>query len=776
MPAIPTETPVIPTQTAPVAPPAPVVDPNAVALAAAAALVTAAPPSPVVTQTPAAATPTVPEPTPAVAPVVTQPSTQAATPPNDDAFAMGAAPRGLEDSFAQPAVAALPTASEPIKVAPVTEAITTPAALPAIPEAAVAKPVVEVPPAVAANPMTAEPVAVAPVVEAVAAPQPAPAAVGPTDFLQDNPFVASAPATTASRPPENALRRRVNKPERQRPLPPRPARAEASAPEAASSTTPAAVPVAAVAPLPPKPTRQVTPRDFAAATVVASAPASGSSAPAAALNLAPEIPVDTRPLDRVDEELIASGIIAGPEGDTLTSQVPTSLAVAETPFPNASFADQATQDFSMPPPLPSSPGFTLATAPHSQTPAGPLPAGFGPTAPGAWEVDLGSPTPPPDIFKPQAAVSSLPAGFETATPGRVPPPTLPEGRPSRAQLAAAGRTGTSWAGIAVAAAALGGVGLFVWHQATQPGGLENVSAQMAKLTQPRANQPTPNPASDPSLLPPPSQLAGQGGPVGNARIEFAAPLADPNQPIAATGNEPMPEDISVFAKLQREIQAARAEREGAAVPGTSVAGTPATTTAPTAPLTKEQTDKTLEEYRQLLADSDPATAPKPREFLRDPDAFMDGSNNQPVADASGALLPPPASRGENAGRPSTASLPPPNELYTNNPNGLPIVAEPQMQEAPRIRQLQDFASELFPPETSKVKIPQGVRPQMAATDFPSLEVLSFVPGRGLIASTNGREGVLMVGESINGWQLTGVASDMAEFRAGERSYILTAQN
>lgn len=767
-----------PLEAAPATPAAPRGDPNAAALAAAAALVTVAPPihTPAAVITPATAAPDAATPSPAALsmaepvaepqptaapapPVLTTPTmaTVAAAPEAEFGPASSTPQRVLEDSF-------------------VSAASSTPAPV------AVAEPIVATAPEALATPVVSEP-STAPLtaIATPAAPEPGPAATapapaaltGPTDFLQDNPFVASAPAV-ASRPAENPLRRRVNKPDRARPTPPRP-RELVTEEDLPAATTPGrtmvqATPVAA----PAKPARQVTPRDFAAATVVAAAPTVAPSAPAPALDLAPEIPVDTRPLDRVDEELIASGIIAGPAGDTLTSQVPTSLAVAETPFSSASFLGETLAE----PPVPllsgaATPGFALATAPLSQPPSGPFSAGLTSAAPGAWEVEAGSPTPPPDIFKPQAAVGNLPAGFEQPTPGRLPPPTLPEGRPTRAQMMAAGRPGTNWAGMAIAAAALGGVGLFVWHQATQPGGLDNVNAQLAKLAQPRSTTLAQAPTDGAALLPPPTQLAVQAE-VGKAQIEFAAPLPDPNQPIAATGTEAMPEDISMFAKLQQEIQTARAAREGGAGGAATVAG--GATAAATAPLTKEQSDKELEQYRQLLASADPNTAPKPREFLRDPDAYMDGSSNTPpVSSADGALLPPPATRAEQ-GRASNGALPPPNELYTNNPNNLPIVAEPQMQEAPRIRQLEDFAAELFPQDAPKVKIPQGVRPQLAATDFPSLDVLSFVPGRGLIASANGKEGVLMVGESISGWQLTDVSTDMAEFRAGNRSYILTAQN
>jgi hypothetical protein len=37
-------------------------------------------------------------------------------------------------------------------------------------------------------------------------------------------------------------------------------------------------------------------------------------------------------------------------------------------------------------------------------------------------------------------------------------------------------------------------------------------------------------------------------------------------------------------------------------------------------------------------------------------------------------------------------------------------------------------------------------------------------------------GARVIGESINGWELTQVTQDVAEFRAGGRSYYVNAQN
>lgn len=132
--------------------------------------------------------------------------------------------------------------------------------------------------------------------------------------------------------------------------------------------------------------------------------------------------------------------------------------------------------------------------------------------------------------------------------------------------------------------------------------------------------------------------------------------------------------------------------------------------------------------------------------------------------ASGSLLPPPAAL-------------PPAELYTNNPKNLPVVAEPVTNAPERVRTLADFPDvDAYMPEREKVEIPANLKPKLAATDFPALEVLSYVPNQGVVAFADGREGVLLIGESINGWELVAVNADTAEFKAGQKSYQVTSQN
>jgi hypothetical protein len=71
-------------------------------------------------------------------------------------------------------------------------------------------------------------------------------------------------------------------------------------------------------------------------------------------------------------------------------------------------------------------------------------------------------------------------------------------------------------------------------------------------------------------------------------------------------------------------------------------------------------------------------------------------------------------------------------------------------------------------------MPKGVRPSIAAGDFPSLDILSLVPGRGLIAYYQGKEGVLLVGEKVAGWRLVGVNATTAEFSSGEKRQTVRA--
>lgn len=294
-----------------------------------------------------------------------------------------------------------------------------------------------------------------------------------------------------------------------------------------------------------------------------------------------------------------------------------------------------------------------------------------------------------------------------------------------------------------------------------------------------------NGVSGSALLPPPADV-GQNTMVNvfdsapavssSAVIDFAdVPPDQSGKPIVADGSEKMPEDIGFIASLQKAIAAEKAKQGIATTEdGTAAAADPSKPEAVLSQAEKmergEEMKAKLEEelaaYRRALAGADnPALAPKPTEFF---------SGDAKKPDPS--LLPPPAKGTESVvAATGKADGLPPAELYTNNPGNLPIIPEPTAEEEVKIRELKDFNVELFEPEREKVRVPKGIKPRFATTDFPDLEVLSFVPGRGVIAYANGREGVLLVGESMEGWQLTRVFADRAEFKNGSRNHYLTAE-
>jgi hypothetical protein len=75
-----------------------------------------------------------------------------------------------------------------------------------------------------------------------------------------------------------------------------------------------------------------------------------------------------------------------------------------------------------------------------------------------------------------------------------------------------------------------------------------------------------------------------------------------------------------------------------------------------------------------------------------------------------------------------------------------------------------------------VRVPQGLKPRLGVQGFPNLEVLSLVPNKGIVAFAGGREGVLLLGESYDGWQLLNVTAQGAEFQAGESRHTATVGN
>lgn len=276
------------------------------------------------------------------------------------------------------------------------------------------------------------------------------------------------------------------------------------------------------------------------------------------------------------------------------------------------------------------------------------------------------------------------------------------------------------------------------------------------------------------LLPPPD-----APPNANAVIDFADVLTDQaNKPIVADGSEKMPEDVSFIAKFQQAVAEKKAERmESVPAPdGSTVAttGNPALDKTIRNNALKAQLDAELAAYRKALVDaSTVAEAPRPGEFLGQAEQpakpYMNAAEAAPAStDTEGNLLPPPADKVA-----SKDGLPP-AAAYGNNPSNLPILPEPTSEMA-KVRTLADFDVAMFEPEEDKVRIPKGIRPRMSTSDFPEMDVLSLVPNKGLIAYKNGSEGVLLIGEVVDGWQLVQVGADSAEFKNGGRSYYVSSE-
>jgi hypothetical protein len=334
--------------------------------------------------------------------------------------------------------------------------------------------------------------------------------------------------------------------------------------------------------------------------------------------------------------------------------------------------------------------------------------------------------------------------------------------------------------LGLAGAAVAVVAFFIWHNGGQQSQLqEKVATWTGALNGQPADGTTANGVKPEStfsmadlsgvsstLLPPPA-AGGAGGaalaqtaPASTAQIDFAdVPPEQANTPIVADGSEKMPEDVSLFARFQQAVAEERAKK-GTGAPGTETAATQST---PEGPLTPEKLKEELSAYRRSLTDNTPLpSAAKPAEVAADPASYMDGKTAMPGTPATPA-----------DGRTASGELLPPPELYTNNPKNLPIVGEPVANAPARVRTLADFEVAPFEPEKPRVRIPRTLKPKMAASDFPSVQILSYVPGRGIIAYAGGREGVLLLGETLDGWELTNVTPEVAEFRAGQKRHYIS---
>ena len=245
-------------------------------------------------------------------------------------------------------------------------------------------------------------------------------------------------------------------------------------------------------------------------------------------------------------------------------------------------------------------------------------------------------------------------------------------------------------------------------------------------------------------------------------VDFVdVPANQAGQQIVADGDEDMPDDIGLIAKFQQAVAAEKARQQGE--PLATDASTASVDQTDLTPTEKEAQNLELQAklqselaaYRETLASvENPSQTPKPAEFLRQ----LDEQQQKAVASAT---LPPPTT-------PIAAPEAP-------NPANLPTLPEPTTEAKPQVRTLADFDVDMFAAEEERVRIPRGIKPRFSLTDFPMLEVLSFVPGRGVIAYHQGTEGVLLIGEAVEGWELVNVAPDSAEFSNGRQSHYISAE-
>lgn len=259
----------------------------------------------------------------------------------------------------------------------------------------------------------------------------------------------------------------------------------------------------------------------------------------------------------------------------------------------------------------------------------------------------------------------------------------------------------------------------------------------------------------------------------NTMVQFVdVPEDEVEQPIDAEGAPDMPKEVGVIVQLQQAIEQARQEKNPTDFKPTEeilaeeVVITEKERLEMLSPAELDQRNRELSrqleeelsEYRRILAgesNEDPSFKPSPSEFFESLEQGIEGTI--PVPERQSALL----------------SQQQAESLYGSNPYNLPVVAEPTYKEDTSVRRLEDYDVAMFQVERERVRIPKNVRPSFKATSFPALILLSTVPNKGIIAELNTKQGVLLIGESISGWELLSVKQEYAEFTNGKRKHLVS---
>lgn len=177
----------------------------------------------------------------------------------------------------------------------------------------------------------------------------------------------------------------------------------------------------------------------------------------------------------------------------------------------------------------------------------------------------------------------------------------------------------------------------------------------------------------------------------------------------------------------------------------------------------KQVDEQLAEYRKLLAaQEDPGKKIKPG-------AFFSGDYKQGSAQSESGVTKVDLQKG-------TATLPEDYVASDQAVAGHQIIKYPKpiTREAEQgIRTLDDFRTSIVKKQDKRVRVPRHLKPALRNQGFPKLKVISIVPNYGLVAVYNEQKGALMIGDSIQGWELVGVYRTYAEFKLGNRKHIIT---
>ncbi len=244
------------------------------------------------------------------------------------------------------------------------------------------------------------------------------------------------------------------------------------------------------------------------------------------------------------------------------------------------------------------------------------------------------------------------------------------------------------------------------------------------------------------------------------------------QPINAEGVEDMPEEVGMIVELQQAITEARKEKSPEDFKVNEVDNvvdeerealkmlSPDELDARNRELSR-QLDEELAEYRKILAGEDSA---RPRKTT--PNEFFDGNVSEEAIAGNEGVIPLPKRSSTLLSQTQAQSL------YGANPQGLPVVSEPAPQADDGVRKLDDFDVSMFQVERERVRIPKNVRPSFRATNFPPIILLSTVRQKGIIAEMHEKQGILLIGESVSGWELIDVKAEYAEFSNGKRKHIV----